>query len=66
MLAVTGDSPQYGLLGDISGRRMAIDLNQTHAIRLSRPALWELLNERLINVGCARSPSTRRRTSTTR
>lgn len=34
MLGVTGDSPQYGLLGDISGRRIAIDLNQTHTISL--------------------------------
>lgn len=34
MLGVTGDSPQYGLLGDISGRRVAIDLNQTHTISL--------------------------------
>jgi DNA phosphorothioation-dependent restriction protein DptH len=34
MLGVTGDSPQYGLLGDTSGRRVAIDLNQTHTISL--------------------------------
>lgn len=34
MLGVTGDSPQYGLLGDVSGRRVAIDLNQTHTISL--------------------------------
>lgn len=34
MLGVTGDSPQYGLLGDVSGRRIAIDLNQTHTISL--------------------------------
>lgn len=34
MLGVTGDSPQYGLLGDASGRRIAIDLNQTHTISL--------------------------------
>ncbi len=34
MLGVSGDSPQYGLLGDVSGRRIAIDLNQTHTISL--------------------------------
>lgn len=34
MLGVTGDSPQYGILGDVSGRRVAIDLNQTHTISL--------------------------------
>ncbi|WP_374499689.1 hypothetical protein [Pseudoxanthomonas sp.] len=34
MLGVTGDSPQYGLLGDVSGRRIAIDLNQTHTMSL--------------------------------
>jgi hypothetical protein len=34
MLGVTGDSPQYGLLGDVSGRRISIDLNQTHTISL--------------------------------
>ncbi|MEW6733544.1 MAG: ATP-binding protein, partial [Acidobacteriota bacterium] len=34
MLGVTGDSPQYGLLGEVSGRRIAIDLNQTHTISL--------------------------------
>jgi hypothetical protein len=34
MLGTTGDSPQYGLLGDVSGRRIAIDLNQTHTISL--------------------------------
>ncbi len=34
MLGVTGNSPQYGLLGDVSGRRVAIDLNQTHTISL--------------------------------
>ncbi|MBK9261893.1 MAG: ATP-binding protein [Polyangiaceae bacterium] len=34
MLGITGDSPQYGLLGDVSGRRVAIDLNQTHTISL--------------------------------
>ena len=34
MLGESGDSPQYGLLGDVSGRRVAIDLNQTHTISL--------------------------------
>jgi DNA phosphorothioation-dependent restriction protein DptH len=34
MLGVTGESPQYGLLGDVSGRVVAIDMNQTHTISL--------------------------------
>jgi len=34
MLGVTGSSPQYGLLGDMMGRRIALDLNQTHTISL--------------------------------
>ena len=34
ILGVTGASPQYGLLGDTSGRKIALDLNQTHTISL--------------------------------
>ena len=34
MLGVTGDSPQYGLFGEVSGRKVALDLNQTHTISL--------------------------------
>lgn len=34
ILGVSGDSPQYGILGEVSGRRIAIDLNQTHTISL--------------------------------
>jgi hypothetical protein len=34
MLGSTGHSPQYGILGEISGRRIALDLNQTHTISL--------------------------------
>jgi DNA phosphorothioation-dependent restriction protein DptH len=34
MLGVMGDSPQYGILGEVSGRTVAIDLNQTHTISL--------------------------------
>ena len=34
MLGVMGDSPQYGVLGEVSGRTVAIDLNQTHTISL--------------------------------
>lgn len=34
MLGVNGDSPQYGLLGEVSGRKFALDLNQTHTISL--------------------------------
>ena len=31
---MTGGSPQYGLLGESSGRKIALDLNQTHTISL--------------------------------
>lgn len=34
ILGVNGDSPQYGLLGELSGRKIALDLNQTHTISL--------------------------------
>ncbi|WP_291156682.1 methylation-associated defense system ATP-binding protein MAD8 [Gemmatimonas sp. UBA7669] len=34
MLGVTGESPQYGILGEVSGRTIALDLNQTHTISL--------------------------------
>ena len=34
MLGVNGDSPQYGILGEVSGRRIALDLNHTHTISL--------------------------------
>jgi len=34
LLGVTSTSPQYGLLGEVSGRRVALDLNQTHTISL--------------------------------
>lgn len=34
MLGVTGPTPQYGLLGEVSGRKVALDLNQTHTISL--------------------------------
>ncbi|KVL38479.1 hypothetical protein WS96_06575 [Burkholderia sp. MSMB1835] len=34
MLGATGATPQYGLLGEVSGRRVALDLNQTHTISL--------------------------------
>jgi DNA phosphorothioation-dependent restriction protein DptH len=34
LLGVTGSSPQYGILGELSGRRVALDLNQTHTISL--------------------------------
>lgn len=34
MVGVMGSSPQYGLLGEVSGRTVAIDLNQTHTISL--------------------------------
>ncbi|MGO9840913.1 MAG: methylation-associated defense system ATP-binding protein MAD8 [Candidatus Acidiferrales bacterium] len=33
-LGVNSNSPQYGLLGEYSGRRIALDLNQTHTISL--------------------------------
>ncbi len=34
MLGVNDKSPQYGLLGEISGRQVALDLNHTHTISL--------------------------------
>lgn len=34
MLGATGLSPQYGLIGEVSGRKVALDLNQTHTISL--------------------------------
>lgn len=34
LLGVSGASPQYGLLGEVVGRRVALDLNQTHTISL--------------------------------
>jgi hypothetical protein len=34
LLGVSEGSPQFGLLGETSGRRIALDLNQTHTISL--------------------------------
>ena len=34
LIGVSGDSPQYGILGELSGRKVAIDLNHTHTISL--------------------------------
>jgi hypothetical protein len=34
ILGVTQPSPQFGLLGETSGRKVALDLNQTHTISL--------------------------------
>lgn len=34
MLGATGVTPQYGLIGEVSGRKVALDLNQTHTISL--------------------------------
>ncbi|MBV6795384.1 ATP-binding protein, partial [Xanthomonas euvesicatoria] len=34
LLGATGSTPQYGLLGEVSGRKVALDLNQTHTISL--------------------------------
>ncbi len=34
ILGVNGDSPQYGLIGELSDRKIALDLNQTHTISL--------------------------------
>ena len=34
ILGVNADSPQYGLLGEVSGRKVALDLNHTHTISL--------------------------------
>lgn len=34
LLGATGTSPQFGLIGEVSGRKIALDLNQTHTISL--------------------------------
>lgn len=34
MLGTTIATPQYGLIGEVSGRKVALDLNQTHTISL--------------------------------
>ncbi|WP_375478402.1 ATP-binding protein [uncultured Nostoc sp.] len=34
MLGVQSPTPQYGILGETSGRKVALDLNQTHTISL--------------------------------
>lgn len=34
LLGATGMTPQFGLLGEVSGRKVALDLNQTHTISL--------------------------------
>lgn len=34
VLGAQGTTPQYGLLGEISGKKVALDLNQTHTISL--------------------------------
>jgi len=34
VLGVQSDTPQYGILGEASGRKIALDLNQTHTISL--------------------------------
>ena len=34
LLGVTGDSPQFGMLGKVMGRTVGLDLNQTHTISL--------------------------------
>lgn len=34
VLGVAGDSPQFGVLGKVMGRTVALDLNQTHTISL--------------------------------
>lgn len=34
VLGVTGDSAQFGLLGEVHGRKVALDLNHTHTISL--------------------------------
>lgn len=34
ILGVQSPTPQYGILGEVSGRKVALDLNQTHTISL--------------------------------
>ena len=34
LLGTTTPSPQHGILGEVSGRKVALDLNETHTISL--------------------------------
>ena len=34
LLGVSSPSPQYGIVGEVAGRKVAVDLNQTHTISL--------------------------------
>ncbi len=34
MLGAQADTPQYGIIGEVAGRKIALDLNQTHTISL--------------------------------
>jgi hypothetical protein len=34
MLGAQEDTPQYGIIGEVAGRKVALDLNQTHTISL--------------------------------
>jgi DNA phosphorothioation-dependent restriction protein DptH len=34
MLGASEDTPQYGIIGEVAGRKVALDLNQTHTISL--------------------------------
>lgn len=34
LLGSSGESPQYGIIGELAGRKIALDLNQTHTISL--------------------------------
>ena len=34
LLGTTNPSPQYGIVGEVSGRKVALDLNETHTISL--------------------------------
>jgi hypothetical protein len=34
MLGAQGGTPQYGIIGEVAGRKIALDLNQTHTISL--------------------------------
>ena len=34
MLGAQGPTPQYGIIGEVAGRKVALDLNQTHTISL--------------------------------
>lgn len=66
ILGASGDSPQYGILGSCVGRKVAIDLNQTHTLSLfgvqgggksyTLGALVEMAAMKIPNINSLQSP----------